>query len=247
MSDVFEEVEESLRQDKASLWWQKYGIFVWILGIGIVGAVAYFEWASVQKDKRIAEHAIAFEQARTDLANGDYASAETGFSELVARETEIAPLAAQLLAKTQYEGNGDIDSAAATLKASSDNGADGPVERLALLKSAYLTSDDMSLAELETYLGDLVGRPTAIGVLATELIAAKAFSEGDFQRAREEFSYLQLAANSPPGVVQRAEVALTVIPVSTEEPVEPGGSQLPLGPTPDGETTDASENKGADQ
>ena len=246
MSDVFEEVEESLRQDKASLWWKRYGIFVWALGIAIVAFVAYSEWSGAQKDKQTVERVIAFETARAQLADGDYASAEAGFSDLITGGSDIAPLAAQLLAQTQYEGNGDLDSAAATLQASAQSGADGPVERLALLKSAYLKSGNMNLAELEAYLGDLPSRPTAIGVLATELIAAKAFSEGDFSRARAEFSYLQFAANVPPGVVQRAEVALTVIPVP-DDAEEAAVSQLPLGPTPEDETSSGPETQGAEQ
>ena len=247
MSDVFEEVEESLRQDKASMWWKRYGIFVWILGIGIVGAVAYNEWATAQKKQKTIEHVMAFEAARTQLANGDYTSAETAFSELANSDAEIAPLAAQFLAQTQYEGSGDIDSAAQTLETSGGN--TGPVERLALLKAAYIKSETLNLAELEAFLGDLPKRPTAIGVLANELIAAKAFSEGDYTRAREEFSYLQLAANAPPGVAQRAEVALTVIPVAADAPAP----STPLEDAPEtGETISAPEpsdpqSQGVDQ
>lgn len=211
MSDVFEEVEESLRQDKATLWWKRYGVFVWILGIGIIAAVAYNEWSTAQKNKQTIERVESFEAARTLLANGDYDTAQSAFADLAGSEADIAPLAAQFLAQTQYEGSGDIENAATTLAAS--GGDAGPVERLALLKAAYIKSEAMSLAELEVFLGELPKRPTAIGVLANELIAAKAFSEGDFARAREEFAYLQLAANAPPGVAQRAEVALTVIPV----------------------------------
>ena len=226
MSDVFEEVEESLRQDKASDWWKRYGVFVWILGIAIIAAVAYREWSVGQKNQQTVERVIAFEAARTQLVEGDYASAEAGFADLASSGTDIAPLAAQFLAQTQYEGNGDIDNAATSLEASMSD--DGPVQRLAVLKAAYIRSENLSLAELEDFLGDLPERQTAIGVLATELIAAKAFSEGDFQRAREEFSYLQLAANVPPGVVQRAEVALSVIPVS-EAPASQGSQEPEAG------------------
>lgn len=248
MSDVFEEVEESLRQDSASDLWKRYGIFVWILGIAIVGFVAYSEWAATQTDKQTAERVVAFETARSQLAEGDYANAEAGFSDLAASETDIAPLAAQLLAQTQYEGSGDVDSAAATLEASA--AGDGPIQRLALLKAAYVKSDSFTLAELEVFLGDLPKRPTAIGVLATELIAAKAFREGDLARAREEFSYLQLAANAPPGVIQRAEVALTVIPVvqapASQLPTE-GGADGDVSPEPRDQESNEPETQGAEQ
>ncbi len=213
MSDVFEEVEESLRQDKATMWWKRYGIFVWIVGIGIVALVAYNEWSTGQKDRATIERVMSFEAARTMLTNGDYTGAQSGFAALVETGTDIAPLAAQFLAQTQYEGSGDTENAARTLEAS--GGDAGPVERLALLKAAYIKSETLGLSELEAFLGDLPNRPTAIGVLANELIAAKAFSEGDLARAREEFSYLQFAANAPPGVAQRAGVALSVIPLAT--------------------------------
>ena len=245
MSDVFEEVEESLRQDKASEWWKRYGVFVWILGIAIVSFVAYREWSVGQTEKRTVERVIAFEQARTQLADGDYASAEAGFADLANSGTDIAPLAAQFLAQTQYEGNGDIDSAATSLETSM--GDDGPVQRLAVLKAAYIRSENLTLSELEDFLGDLPERPTAIGVLATELIAAKAFSEGDFQRAREEFSYLQLAANVPPGVVQRAEVALNVIPVASDSEAQLPQEQAPEAGAPENSEAIDPETQGVEQ
>jgi hypothetical protein len=247
VSDVFEEVEESLRQDKATLWWKRYGIFVWILGIGIVAAVAYNEWSTGQNTKQTIERVESFEKARTLLANGDYDAAQSAFADLAGSGAEIAPLAAQFLAQTQYEGSGDIDNAAQTLAAS--GGDAGPVERLALLKAAYMKSETMTLSELEAFLGELPRRPTAIGVLASELIAAKAFSEGDFTRAREEFSYLQLAANAPPGVAQRAEVALTVIPVPDQTaPAAAPEEQAPdLGDSPAEREAPDSQTQGTDQ
>jgi len=247
VSDVFEEVEESLRQDKATMWWKRYGIFVWILGIGIVAAVAYNEWATGQSKQQTIERVEAFEEARILLANGDYDAAQSAFKTLADSGADIAPLAAQFLAQTQYEGSGDIDSAAETLATSGSDA--GPVERLALLKAAYIKSEAMSLTELEVFLGDLPKRTTAIGVLANELIAAKAFSEGDFARAREEFSYLQLAANAPPGVAQRAEVALTVIPVPVQAiPSDAAPEHAPeTGDTASDADTPEPQPQGADQ
>lgn len=211
MSDIFEEVEESIRQDRVSLWWAKYGIIVWLIGFVMIGAVTYMEWNKGQLAKATEARILVFENAREKLAAGDYTQAQAAFKELVDGKTDISPLAAQFLAKAYYEGNGDAALAAETLQASAT--LEGPVERLALLKAAYLQTNTMSLADLEALLGDLPSESTALGALALELIAAKAFKEGDFARARKEFGYLRFAPSAPQGVIQRAEVALSVIPV----------------------------------
>lgn len=219
MSDIFEEVEESVRKDKVAEWWSKWGILVWLLGFAIIAAVAYMEWNNTREAKATEARIIAFEDARAKLEAGEYAEAQAEFKAIVDADVDLSPLAAQFLAKAYYEGNGDAGLAAQTLESSSS--VEGPVERLAHLKAAYLRSDEMSMGDLEAFLGDLPAEPTALGALALELIAAKALKENDIVRARKEFSYLRFAPNAPQGVVTRAEIALGVIPVpETDETVE---------------------------
>ncbi len=225
MSDIFEEVEEGLRQDRATQLWQRFGPFVWALGLLIIGAVGVREYMIVQNAKADQENIQAFEAARTKLINNEYAAAQTELQALVNAETKISPLAAHLLARAYYEGSGDPATAANILEATAGAGLDanGPIERLALLKAAYLRADSMNLSELEAFLGDMPTENSSLGVLALELIAAKALKEGDFERARKDFSYLRFAPNAPPGVLQRAEVAISVIP----SPELTDSSQLP--------------------
>lgn len=223
MSDIFEEVEESVRQDKVAEAWAKYGIFVWILGFLIIGSVAYMEYSKVQKAKAVEASIEEFEAARGKLTAGEYADAQAEFKNIVDSKGDIAPLASHYLARAYYEGSGDAAAAADILETASD--LEGPVQRLGLLKSAYLRADNMSLPELETYLGDLPKESTALGVLALELIAAKALKEGDIERARQEFSYIRFAPNVPAGVSRRAEIALSIIPVPVvAEPTDTSGA-----------------------
>lgn len=232
MSDIFEEVEESLRQDKAANLWKRFGPIVWVIGILIIGTVGYREWSVGQAARATEARIIQFEDARAKLEEGDYAAAQTGFETLANSGTDIAPLAAQFLARSYYEGNGDVSGAADVLELVA--GIDTPMQKLALLKAAYLRADTLDLAGLESFLGALPSEPTAFGALALELIAAKALREGDLDRARQEFSYLRFAPNAPQGVVQRAETTLTVIPAAdvADEPVE-GGQADPVEPASD--------------
>lgn len=212
MSDIFEEVEDSLRQDKATELWSRFGPIVWAVGLLIIGAVAWREWSVIQADQATQTRIEAFEAARDQLAEGSYGEAQDGLRALMDGESALSPLAAQFLAKTVYEGNGDAAGAADVLGAVAD--MEGPVERLSLLKAAYLRADTLDIAALEASLGTLPAEPTALGALALELIAARALKDGDLARARREFSYLRFAPNAPPGVIQRAEVALSIIPVA---------------------------------
>jgi len=251
LSDIFEEVEESIRQDKASLWWKKFGPFVWALGLLVIAAVGYREWAIIQKAKAIEAEVQIFEEGRAHLDAGDYEQAQTVLKELADSDAEIGPLAAQYLAKAYYEGNGDAEVAASTLRGSGT--LDGPIERISFLKSIYLRADTMNLVELEAALGDMPKEPTALGALALELIAAKALKEGDIARARKEFSYLRFANDVPGGVAQRAEIALSVIPVPEsvgEETTQPAEDSAATdngddtAPANEDGTTDATEQEG---
>lgn len=215
MSDVFEEVEESLRQDKATLLWEKYGWILYAIGALIIAFVAVREYMSYQAKQAQVAQVEMFESARTALADGAYSDAEKQFSEIVSGGSDLAPLASHYLAQTRLEGGGDKAGAAAALATNASN--DDPFAQIAVLKSAYLAADTSTLAELEGRLGPLLEAEGALGALALELIAAKAFEEGDYARARKEFAFLQIAPGAPSGVISRAGAALAVIPVVPEQ------------------------------
>lgn len=216
MSDIFDEVEEGMRQDKMESLWKRYRPFVYGAAALLIGAVAVNEFVlRPQMEEARSERAMAFETAANLLEDGDYAEAQAAFQELVDSDSKISPLAAQYLAQAQYEGGGDSSGAARTL---SDVAAfeGGPYARLSILKSAYFTVDNQSLSELEGSLGSLLEDPGALGSLARELVAAKAFESGDIARARTEFNRLRFDAAAPEGVKRRADIALAAMPAAPE-------------------------------
>ncbi|MEM6898774.1 MAG: tetratricopeptide repeat protein [Pseudomonadota bacterium] len=228
MSDIFEEVEEGYRQDKLAEAWKRFGPIVWVAAFLLIGGVAWSEWNKVQASERQSDQIQIFETARNALDAGEYATAQTGFRSLADSESDVSSVAQHLLADALYKGNGDAQAAALELQSVAD--LEDPLGKLARLKSAYLTADTLSVEELETALAGLHEEDGPIGVLALELIAARAFASGDLKRAREEFSYLRLASNAPRGVVERAELALSIIPIVRDTEIESGGAvdELPF-------------------
>lgn len=214
MSDIFEEVDGSLRQDKMEIWWKRYQVFIYGALALVVGAVAVYEFLLAPRAEAArAARALALETALSELHDGSYAAAETAFNDLANGTSKLAPLAAHYLAQVRYEGGGDVGGAAQALAAI--GGVEGgPYERVALLKTAYFKADGQSMTELEATLGSLVDDEGPLGSLARELIAAKAFAAGDTARARTEFNRLRFDAAAPAGVKRRAELALAAIPAA---------------------------------
>jgi hypothetical protein len=220
LSDIFEEVDDSLRQDRLETWWKRYRLVVYGAVALLLGAVALNEFVLAPRAEAArTARALKLETALSELHNGSYQAAQSGFSELADEESKMSPLAAQYLAQSLYEGSGDAEGAAASL-ARIGGVEGGPYERLAPLKRAYFSADGQSMTELEATLGSLVDDDSPLGALARELVAAKAFATGDIARARTEFNRLRFDAAAPSGVKRRAELALAAIPPAEEVAVE---------------------------
>ena len=215
MADIFEEVDESLRQDKFEDLWKRYQFFVYGAAGLLIAGVALNEFVLKPNAERVhAERALAFETAVLNLEEGDYQAAEAGLRELAEGNSKLAPLAAHFLAQTRYEGGGDLAGASSAL-AGVAGIEDGPYARLAILKLAYMQADNQDMAELEATLGVLVDDNGPLGALSRELIAAKAVATGDVERARTLFNRLRFDSAAPEGVRQRAEIALATLPATS--------------------------------
>ncbi|MEQ9506349.1 MAG: tetratricopeptide repeat protein [Hyphomonas sp.] len=241
MSDIFSEVDEGIRQQKLESWWKRWRPFIYGAIAVLVGSVAINEFVlKPQAAASRAARALELENAVKALEDGRYEEAQAAFKAIVDSGSKLAPLAAHYLAETQIEGGGDAAAAADTLAAIGGTEG-GPYERLALLKAAYFRADTASLPELEVALGSLVTEESALGALARELIAAKAFETGDIARARTEYSRLKFDAAAPQGVIDRAEMALEAIPLAPEAtpettaPEEAPADEAPVEPQEPGQ------------
>ncbi|MEM1086495.1 MAG: tetratricopeptide repeat protein [Pseudomonadota bacterium] len=234
MADIFDEVEEGLQQDRMTVLWRKYGWIAWLSAAILIGGVALNEYLGHQRGQAIAANTGQFEAGLDQLGEQDYVGAAETMTALVNADASISPVAAQYLAQVRLDGNGDVAAAREALLASIEGEADTAIEKLALIKAAYLQADDMTREDLQAFLGTLPDESSAFGALALELIAAKAMKEGDFAFARSEFNLIRVSANVPSGVARRADQALAAMPVvevpeesEPEQSVEEEGAAVP--------------------
>ena len=249
MSDIFQEVDEEFQKDRFSELWDRFGWIVWLAGIAIVVAVGANEFMQYRAGEAREARALKLEAALASLEAGDYDASIEGLSALVDAGSDLSSVAGHYLAEARLEGQGDRAGAIAALEEAANG--DGPFAELALLKAAYLKSETATMAELETLIAPLLESDASMAALAQELIAAKAFQEEDFERARSDFNFLRFAPNAPPGLSQRADIALAAIPRSPSEDAEPaadaGDGALPGGTVREGNGAEGGDTPSAEE
>lgn len=226
MSDIFEEVDESLRQDRISQLWKKYGLLVWLAAGLLIAAVAFNEYRSYRAAEDALARGAALDAAVAELEAGNFEAAQAGLQAIVDSDSAISPLAAHYLAQAKFLGGGDAEGAAELL-VGVGKVSGSPYEKLALLKGAYFRADTLTLGELEATLGGLVEDEGAVGALARELVAAKTYADGNIASARTQFNRLKFDPAAPQGVRQRAEIALAAMPPAPGEDAAPTTEDTP--------------------
>jgi hypothetical protein len=235
VTDIFQEVDQSLREDRFAVWWKKYSLFVYaviaiaIIGVSILEVLRWMRSEEINKEARIYDAAFAAREAN------DLATARADFAQLADARTGFGVLSGHMLAGVEKELTNDVAAVEAHLAAAAkaDNGVMG---ELALLKLAYSKADTAPLAELEATLKPLLDKDGQATSLARELIASKALSEGNTERARDLFELLATDIQAPGGMQQRVQQALATLPpriVNLDGPVKPAPAPtVPATPAP---------------
>tara|TARA_R100001086_G_scaffold236330_2_gene159710 strand:- start:884 stop:1609 length:726 start_codon:yes stop_codon:yes gene_type:complete len=210
LSDIFEEVEESLAHEKTAQLWKKFWPLVMTIVVGIIAAVAANSYLDHRNEQSVEEAGKAFEKGLKAIEAEDLNQVRSQFGEAMDSNTGFHELSAHYLAGAELRLAGDEGAALAALEKAAEEG--GALGDLARLKAAYLKSDSSSLAEVEAYVAPLMKDGNSFSALARELIAAKALEEGDFARARSEYNFLTLSMDATSAVQQRASLTLSVLP-----------------------------------
>ncbi len=210
MSDIFEEVEEKLREDKLQVWWDKYGMIAIGAAVGLVLFVGLYSvftaWRSSQNASAGERFTTIQEQALTDPVAAQQAladfqkSAHAGYKALA--EMERAGL---------LQSQGDLKGAIAAFDNAAKLAKHPVVKQSAQLRAAYLAAETDNFATLQTRLQPMIDSRDAFSYLARELIGVEAYEAGMLDRARSEFAYLETALDAPSGVRQRAQSFITVL------------------------------------
>jgi hypothetical protein len=211
VTDIFEEVDESLRQDTVLKWWKKALPFLVVGGVIILAGVGFYEFMRWQRSEEVSKQALAYDTALTALQKKDLPAAKTAFAQLANGQGGFASLSSQMLAGVEKDLTNDTAAVQQHLSvaAAKDKGVLGDI---ALLKLAYSKADSADLAEIEKTVAPLVAKGGYAGALARELVAAKALASGQIDRARADYQALSLDIEAPQAMRNRVQSTLFTIP-----------------------------------
>lgn len=211
MADIFEEVDEELKEENFKKLWDRYGRYLIAVVILLVGGVAGFKiWENYTTNQR---HAFS-EQflAAIDLEEeGKPAEAAAALSVLAAEAGAGQAMLARFREAAVRRAEGDAAAAADIYDTLATSDAIGPLYRdLAALLSVMSqadTGDPAALAaRLEPLAADGPWRHTA-----REYIGMFALRRGDVAAARERFETVADDPEAPNGARQRAAELLQTL------------------------------------
>jgi hypothetical protein len=208
MADIFREVDEDVRRDKAVVFFKQN--VKWLVGAALIvvcatGAWRYYDYARTQA----AEKASArYEDALQLAHDGKSAEAQAAF-EAIAKD---APAGYRTLARLRAIDEIAAHDPAAAIKAydalAADPAYDVSFTSVARLRAAMLAIDIDDPKTFEQKVTPLAGPTGVFRNSARELLALAAFKAGDYDAAGRWLDAIVSDPDAPSGLRSRAEAFL---------------------------------------
>lgn len=211
MSDIFREIDEEVRRDKAAAVWKKYGnVFIAIAVLVVLGVAGWQFWQQQERKKAEAVGA-RFEAAMRASRDGNASEAETILTELSAN----APAGYRQLSRFRLAaeaGKRDAAAGAAAFDALANDGSLDPYYRdLARLRAGMLRVDLLPYAELRKALEPLATPTGQWRHSAREFLGIAALKANLFEDAGRWFDAVVTDPQTPQVLRQRVELYLTLV------------------------------------
>ena len=196
MSDIFQEIDEDLRRDKAQALWSRYQNLVYVaVAIAVLGTAGTTLWRIY--DARVKEQAGATYLSALYSTGQDAKAAIDVFASIANENGPTAALARFDMARSALQ-SGDKQAALDMLAAIAvDAKVDAPMQGVAAISASYLALDlgkgDQALSLAQPLLAD--GNPYRL--MALEVTGLVAHAAGDNAKARQIFTDLEPLAAAP--------------------------------------------------
>lgn len=211
MSDIFREVDEEVRRDKALEFWKKYQNYFIAAAALIVLATAGWRYYDYRRSQSAEAAGAQYEKALDLERDGKTGQAETALGQIAASAPNgyriIARLAAAgLQAKTDRAG------AIAGYEALAADGAIDPLfQETARLRGALLRLDAGETDKAKRALEELAGPGGAYRHTARQMLGVMALDAQDYAAAGKWFDMIVADPEAPQSQRQNAELLLGLV------------------------------------
>lgn len=212
MTDIFSEVEEDLRREKAKRLWRRFGPYVLMLAVLIVLGTAAWRGYLYWREQQAAATGDRYIAALQLIEDGKRDEALKALADLVKDGSGGYPVLARFRLAAELVAAGKMDEAAKAFDAIAADASTPPLFRsMASLRAAMLLVDTASFAEMKTRLDPLaaVGGPWRTS--ARELLGLSAYKAGDLEAARTTLEAIVSDQAASQAAKARANLMLELI------------------------------------
>ena len=204
MADIFREVDEDVRRDKAAEFWNKYQNWIIALALAIVLATGGYRYWDYQRRIAAEEAGAKFEAALQLSQQGKKDEAEAAFGALARGNASGYAVLARLRAAAEAGSQKSEEGVKLFDAIGADTSIDKNFRDLARLRAAILAIDTASLEDARKRLEPLAGADGVYRHTARELMALAAFRAEDYDMASKWLDNMIIDAQTPGSVRQRA-------------------------------------------
>ncbi len=211
MDDIFREVDEEVRRDKALQFWTKYQNYIIALMVLIVAAAGAWRW-NADRERAAAEAAGSqFEAALTLSRDNKPAEAEAAFQDIIRQGHKGYALLARLRGAAEVASTDAPKAVSIYDTIAADSSVPGLLQDVARLRAAMLRLDEADADELKRRLEPLA-KPTApFRNSAREMLAYGALKAKDYDAAARWLDEITTDRDAPAGMRQRADTLLGLV------------------------------------
>ena len=208
MSDIFQEIDEDLRQDKVARLWKAYGKYLVALAVFIILVIASYRFIEHKNEKNREQTSELYELASETGRSGDKKAAIELLSDEMFDENIGYSIISKLKKAALAKSNNDLEGTEIVLKEIITN-KDIPLYLRDLARLKLFASDsDNNSSQLEV----LIEEEGPWKFLALELKGGIQLEGGNLKEARSIFKELTDDSNTPNNLRRRASEILKALP-----------------------------------
>ncbi|WP_018264945.1 tetratricopeptide repeat protein [Methylosinus sp. LW4] len=235
MSDIFHEVDEDVRRDKAANLWKRYQTPVFVGAFLVVVATGVYSFYESNRLKTAEAANLRFDAAAALATDGKDAEAVAAFEALAKDSPRGYATLARMRAAEGLAKTDKAKAVAAFAAIAEDKGVDKLTQQVAKLRAGVLLLEQGDRQKMADLLGELVTANGPFRYTAQELIGLDALQDSDFDEAERAFKVILNDQEAPHAMRQRAGAYKALLdaargsapPPAAKEPAAPASAPAP--------------------
>jgi len=212
MADIFNEIDEELRQEKLKKFWDRWGVAILAAAVAIVFAVAGWRVWDHYRQKAAEAQGDAFLAATRLAESGDAAGAEAAFLKLAETASGGYPVLAGMRAAGARAAAGETAPAIAAFDGlAARPGVPPKIAEMARIRAAYLALDVEDRAAVEARATPLSAAGAPWRAEAREVLALAAWKAGDVAATSARLAEIEADPETPRDLLERIGVLSALV------------------------------------